>query len=121
MNIPTGLMVLEQSCGKDKGLMEPGCYMCYCCWDSVQVMISKNTIRFRCPILGIPTKDNVLIDADIGINFHIGRSEDTLEEDARKFYYNFGPNRLEELLKEECEEGIRTFLKTIKVNRVRDI
>ena len=58
---------------------------------------------------------------DIGINFHIGRSLETQEEDVRRFFYNFGPNRLEELLSEEIDEGIRSFTKEIKVSRVRDI
>lgn len=84
-------------------------------------MITKNTIRFRCPVTHIPTKDNVRISMDIGINFHIGRDKSTEEEDTKKFFYNFGPNRLEELLQEECEEEIRDFTKKIKVNRARDI
>tara|TARA_B110000285_G_C15059902_1_gene581756 strand:- start:633 stop:965 length:333 start_codon:yes stop_codon:yes gene_type:complete len=58
---------------------------------------------------------------DIGINFHIGRSDETHAEDTKKFFYNFGPNRLEELLSEEVDEEIRTFTKEIKVSRVRDI
>ena len=41
---------------------------------------------------------------DIGINFHIGRSDETHAEDTKKFFYNFGPNRLEELLSEEVDE-----------------
>lgn len=84
-------------------------------------MITKNSIRFRCPITQVPTKDNVRVSIDVGINFHIGRSEDTYEEDAKRFFYNFGPNRLEELLQEECEEEIRDFMKKTKVSRVRDI
>jgi hypothetical protein len=42
-----------------------------------------------------------MVSLDVGINFHIGRqdsSEDEQEKDVSKFYYNFGPNRLEELL-----------------------
>jgi hypothetical protein len=74
-------------------------------------MVSKNTIRFKCPVTKVPTKDNVLIGLDIGINFHIGRSKETEEEDLKRFFYNFGPNRLEELLQEECEEGIRDFIR----------
>jgi regulator of protease activity HflC (stomatin/prohibitin superfamily) len=69
----------------------------------------------------VPTKDNVRVSIDVGINFHIGKSEETHEEDAKRFFYNFGPNRLEELLQEECEEEIRDFMKKIKVSRVRDI
>ena len=39
-------------------------------------MVSKNTIRFRCPITQIPTKDNVRVTMDIGVNFHIGRHDE---------------------------------------------
>ena len=38
-----------------------------------------------------------------------------------KFFYNFGPNRLEELLQEESDEAIRDFVRNYKVNRIRDI
>jgi hypothetical protein len=60
---------------------------------------------------------------DIGVNFHIGRHENAehYNEDTKKFFYNFGPNRLEELLSEEVDEEIRSFTRTIKVSRVRDI
>ena len=84
-------------------------------------MITKNSIRFKCPVQNVPTKDNVRVSIDVGINFHIGRSDETQEEDVKKFFYNFGPNRLEELLQEECDEEIRDFLKKIKVSKVRDI
>lgn len=85
-------------------------------------MVTKNTIRFKCPISNVPTKDNVHVSIDMGINFHLAqRSKETDQQDVRKFFYNFGPNRLEELLSEECDEGIRDFLKQIKVSRVRDI
>ena len=57
----------------------------------------------------------------MGINFHIGRSKETFEEDARRFFYNFGPNRLGELLGEEMDEEIRGFIRQYKVNKVRDI
>lgn len=44
-----------------------------------------------------------------------------MEEDAKKFFYNFGPARLEELLVVETEEEIRGFLKTINVSKVHDV
>ena len=121
VNIPNGMHILEQNCGKDMGIMQPGYRCCYCSYKRVAVMITKNSIRFKCPITQVPTKDNVRVSIDIGINFHIGRSDETQEEDVKKFFYNFGPNRLEELLQEECDEEIRDFLKKIKVTRVRDI
>lgn len=105
--------------------MEPGGKWCYLNYKRVAVMVSKNTIRFRTPITDIPTKDNVRVTMDVGINFHIGRPEKMAgpdnHDDIAKFFYNFGPNRLEELLSEEIDEEIRTFTKHIKVSRVRDI
>ena len=121
VNVPNGVFTLEQKWGIDQGIMQPGFRCCYCNYKRIAVMITKNTIRFKCPVTHVPTKDNVRVSVDIGINFHIGRSEATQEEDTRKFFYNFGPNRLEELLQEECDEEIRDFLKKIKVARVRDI
>ena len=58
----------------------------------------------------------------MGINFHIAqRPGGNDENDVKKFFYNFGPNRLEELLSEECDEGIRDFMKNTKTARVRDV
>lgn len=121
LNIPNGVFCMETKWGKHNGLMEPGCRCCYLAYKKVVVMISKNTIRFKCPIQDVPTKDNVRISIDVGINFHIGGGTENEENDCMKFFYNFGPNRLEELLKEECDEGIRNFIKGIKVIRARDI
>ena len=84
-------------------------------------MVTKDTIRYRCPITHIPTKDNVHVTLIVGINFHIGGTTENVEEDVVKFFYNFGPNRLEELMKEDCEEHIRDFVKKIKVYRIRDV
>lgn len=125
MNIPNGMYTLGQTWGKDSGIQAPGSKWCYLNYKRIAVMISKNTIRYRCPVTHIPTKDNVRVTMDIGINFHIGRPElmnakDNVE-DVKKFFYNFGPNRLEELLSEEVDEEIRSFCKNIKVARVRDI
>jgi len=84
-------------------------------------MLSRNTVRFNAPIVNVPTKDNVLVMLDVGVNFHIGKTEETFGRDAKAFFYNFGPNRLEELLREEIDEGIRGFVKDIRVKVIRDV
>lgn len=121
MNIPSGMIVLEQVFGQHNGLVDEGCHCCYPCWKKVAVLISRNTVRFNAPVYDTPTKDNVLVTIDCGVNFHIGHTPETYERDAKMFFYNFGPNRLQELLQEEVDEGIRGFIKKIKVNRVRDV
>mgnify|MGYP002634271002 CR=1 FL=1 len=115
-------MVLEQHFGKDPGyIMEPGLHCCYSRHKRPVVAISRDTIRFCCPIRDVITKDNVHVSVCMGVNFHIGRSKETFYEDAKKFFYNFGPNRLGELLGEEMDEEIRAFLRKTKVRHVLDI
>jgi len=127
LNIPNGVYTISQAFGVDKGLMQPGLHCCFCTLCDarrVTAMITKNTIRFQCPIHNIPTKDNVMVSIDVGVNFHIGNQEgheQQEEDDLRKFFYNFGPNRLEELLQQECEEGIRNFIRQQRVMNVRDV
>lgn len=75
-NIPNGMYSLEQVWGVDQGVMEPGVRWCWPFWKRVAVMITKNSIRFRCPVRNVPTKDNVRIQVDVGINFHIGSYQD---------------------------------------------
>jgi hypothetical protein len=46
LNIPNGMLILEQSCGVDQGIMAPGCRCCYLNYKRIAVMITKNSIRF---------------------------------------------------------------------------
>ena len=100
--------------------MAPGYRCCYLSYKHVPVLISRNSIRFASAIERVPTKDNALVALDIGINLHIGRTDETLEEDAKRFFYNFGPNRLEELLQQEADEGFRNFCRGIKVANIKN-
>ena len=54
--------------------MQPGGVWFYGCHRDVKVCISRNTIRYNCPISDVVTKDNVHVSLDMGVNFHIGRS-----------------------------------------------
>jgi hypothetical protein len=72
LNVPSGMLILSQSWGAHNGILEPGCYCCYCSYKTIPVMITRNTIRFKCPIQQVPTKDDVRVSLDIGVNFHIG-------------------------------------------------
>ena len=52
-------------------------------------MITQNTIRFKCPIEDIPTKDDVLVSLDLGINFHIGTRENRTQKHLSKTSLSF--------------------------------
>ena len=74
LNVPNGVYTLGMRFGADAGVMQPGAHWCYstCLHKGrVAAMITKNTVRFNCPVQRIPTKDNVLISLDVGVNFHI--------------------------------------------------
>lgn len=71
-NVPNGVYTLEQSCGKNNGIISPGAHWLYPCHKRIAALISKNTIRFKCPVDYVPTKDNVHVSLGVGINFHVG-------------------------------------------------
>ncbi|CDW91625.1 UNKNOWN [Stylonychia lemnae] len=120
LNIPHGIVSLEQVWGKHTGQMSPGYHCCYCSHKRIAAMITKNAVQFNTPIEACPTKDNVRVSVDIGITFHIGK-EETRAKDCEQFLYYLGANKLQELLEQESEESIRNFIRTQKVNRIRDI
>jgi regulator of protease activity HflC (stomatin/prohibitin superfamily) len=62
----------------------------------------------------------VRVTVDISIQFHIGK-EETREEDCERFVYYLGANKLEELLIQESEESIRNFIRSYRVNQIRDL
>jgi hypothetical protein len=57
--------------------MEPGLRCCYPRHKRPVVAISRDTIRYCCPIRDVITKDNVHVSVCMGVNFHIGRSPET--------------------------------------------
>ena len=71
-NVPNGVYTLEQSCGRNNGIISPGAHWLYPCHKRIAALISKNTIRFKCPVDYVPTKDNVHVSLGVGINFHVG-------------------------------------------------
>ena len=50
LNIPSGIVSLEQKWGRKQGMMEPGWHCCYCSHKRVAAMITKNSIRFNYPV-----------------------------------------------------------------------
>ena len=80
LNVPNGIYTLHSSWGKDEGLLEPGAHWGFCCYKRIAVQVSKNTVRFKCPVEYVPTKDNVHVSLGVGVNFHIGSREEGNEK-----------------------------------------
>jgi regulator of protease activity HflC (stomatin/prohibitin superfamily) len=62
----------------------------------------------------------VRVTIDMGFNFHIGNG-DTREEDCKQFYYYLGVIQLQQMITQESEETIRSFVRKIKVSQIRDV
>lgn len=50
LNVPHGIVSLEQKWGKHMGMMVPGAHCCYCSYKKIAAMITKNAIRFNTPV-----------------------------------------------------------------------
>lgn len=100
-------------------MIKPGYHCCVFNYKN-HVQITKNSLRFTTPISRCPTKDNVEVQVDVGLTFHVGSSEN-MEDDCYKFLYYLGPNMLEELLQKELEESIRNLIRGMKVYLIRDL
>ena len=53
LNIPNGVYTLGMRYGADSGVYEPGAKWCYCTCchaNKVAALITKNTVRFNCPV-----------------------------------------------------------------------
>jgi regulator of protease activity HflC (stomatin/prohibitin superfamily) len=109
MDVPTNFVVLEEECGASKGVMRAGAHYCFLCNRRVACMITKNTINYDAPVHRCPTKDNAYVDIDIHFTFRLP----TTEELIKKFVYQLGAARFDELLSAEVEEGIRNFINSV--------
>jgi hypothetical protein len=54
LNIPHGIVSLEQKWGKQMGTMKPGYHCCYCSYKKIAAMITKNSIQFNTPVNSNP-------------------------------------------------------------------
>ena len=49
-DIPAGLTVLEEDCGKSTGVMRPGAHWCYCYNKRVACMLTKAIVNYNAPV-----------------------------------------------------------------------
>ena len=51
LNVPHGIVTLEQNFGKHTGEMEPGYHCCYLSYKKIAAMVTKNSIQFNTPVI----------------------------------------------------------------------
>lgn len=80
-------------------------------------MLTKNIVNYDAPVYRCPTKDNAYVDIDIHFTFRLPQNEDQV----KKFVYQLGAGRFDELLTAEVEENIRNFINTIWLTQIFDL
>jgi len=117
LDVPSGVTVLAQRWGSHEGELAPGFKCCFCKHRKVAAIITMNSIRYDAPIKNCPTKDNVRVGVDISLTFRIGPGHD----ECKKFIYELGPAKLDQMLEAESEEAIRNFVYSVRLSQIQDI
>lgn len=86
-------------------------------WVMVSHMVVQQYVVYDTPVKECPTKDNVMVEVDVSVVFHIKE----FEEDVHNFVYKLGPERLEQMLKAFQEEAVRTMARMKKYSSIYDL
>jgi hypothetical protein len=115
--VQSGFTTLEEDCGKSTGIMEPGAQFCYCCWKRIACCLTTSQINYNAPVMACPTRDN----SYVGVDVHFSLQLPTNEVQVKKFVYELGVARFDELLYAICDESIRSYINTVWLAQIRDI
>jgi len=80
-------------------------------------MIGKQYITYDSPVTECPTMDNVMVEIDVSVVFHIKDTED----DVKAFIYSLGPEKLDEMLQAFQVETVRTMARQKKYSNIYDL
>lgn len=111
--VPVGPYVLWQRFGKDMGILAPGLKVGWAPWNRISHIVTKAATTYDAPTYDVPTADNVMVNVDVSITFHI--------YDPQAFVYKIGANNFNNYLHGKIEEGVRGLVFGVTHNRVNDL
>lgn len=114
--IPEGFHALMTSHGRFIGIWKPGFHMARP-WERVSHLVTMQYVVFDSPVKECPTMDNVMVEIDVSVVFHV---KDT-ELDVENFVYKLGPERLDAMLKAYQEEAVRDMARHKKYSNIYDL
>eukprot|EP00941_MAST-03F_sp_MAST-3F-sp1_P005619 g5619.t1 len=117
ITVPSGYWILRQKWFKDIGEAPAGFICCWPGWYRISHIVTRKSISYTHPVQNCPTKDNVMVEVDLGLTFMIGPSI----KEARRFVYHLGACNFDELLTAEVEEAIRALVNEVPVMKVLDL
>lgn len=105
--------MLWQRFGKDMGILAPGLKVGWAPWNRISHIVTKAATTYDAPTYDVPTADNVMVNVDVSITFHI--------YDPQAFVYKIGANNFNNYLHGKIEEGVRGLVFGVTHNRVNDL
>lgn len=120
ISIPAGFSATVQSVGgaKKPGSNEddtwPSGFHCLCPWNSVDRLVSQQTIVFDAPVRECKTKDAVSSQIDVMITFHISNATDFV-------YQCGGAEKFDEVMRACQDEQIRMMANERRVTEMYDM
>jgi len=114
--IPEGFHALVSSFGKFVDIWKAGFHQVKP-WVQVTTLVTQQYIVYDTPVKECPTLDNVMVEVDVSVVFHI-KDNDT---DVFNFVYNMGPNKLDEMLMAFQQETVRTMARQKKYSNIYDL
>eukprot|EP00928_Gymnodinium_smaydae_P013474 TRINITY_DN14912_c0_g1_i1.p1 TRINITY_DN14912_c0_g1~~TRINITY_DN14912_c0_g1_i1.p1 ORF type:complete len:472 (+),score=131.26 TRINITY_DN14912_c0_g1_i1:71-1486(+) len=118
VGIPEGFTAMVTKWGADvaggaeDGTWEPG-HHCWWPWYSVSRLVTKQLIIFDSPVKNCKTADDITINIDVLVDCWI--------RDAKKFMYNIGPEKFDDLMRATEEEVLRSMAGTLHVEDIYDL
>lgn len=114
--IPEGFYALITSHGRFVGIWAAGFHWARP-WETVSHLVTRQFVVYDTPVKECPTADNVMVEIDVSVVFHIRENE----ESVKNFVYKLGPERLESMLRAFQEEAVRSMVRRKKYSNIYDL
>merc|ERR1719171_629672 len=98
LQIPEACQTLIQTWGKNVGIGNPGLMFCMP-WTRIAYCVTRQSSTYSAPVKRCPTRDNVMVAANLLVIFNIADPED--------FVYKLGASNFDMMLSGSLEEALR--------------
>lgn len=110
--VPYGFDAIMEVNGRIIGVVKPGVYYRPHCYQ-IAFIVNKQHIPYHFAVHSCPTLDNVRVDIHVDFLFHVA--------DSVRFVYGIAPENMEELLRATQAETVRSLVRTVRCNQVRNL
>lgn len=116
LTLPQGFHALITSHGRFVDIWPAGFHFARP-WERVSHLVTQQYVVYDSPIKECPTSDNVMVEIDVSILFHV--KDDAL--DVQNFVYKLGPEKLNGLLDSYQQEAVREMARLKRYSDIYDL